>query len=762
MDSGKLNKWLEKQQAGVGEYVATLFKGGISGDGYADITNSALPADIKKILLDDRKRIDKLSDLIILYGGLPEETKATIERNSGKYLTKSYRLYEDKHWDPKPEDREGFKRWLMKEYDMTSPQADEFIEAELAYGRNDEQIRPQRKRRTRRVPTENFIRRRELSPEWKRFAGEIDRLPWLLSNTISKQATMAYNAKFLDFIADYLPDHWTAEYKEAAQKGWQNSRLPEHSYGYGKLAGKYVHPELFRYIKNEFDVNRSDIEEAIQKWVMNPFKWTKTIGSYPTHARNFLSNISLSMLARNSVLNPLNAKWYQKSVDIHMNNRGSGREKWAELIAKGVTETQFYGAEIPRIYKEVMRFEPDTWMERLWDHFVRWPIDKLGELYNFEDSLYRVAAYLHDTEGRGLTPEVALDELNGALQNYRKLPVVVDVLRRWPVLGPFISFKANVVKIIGTQAKMGAEEMKEPGTRFKGIGRLLRLAAVLAIPTILSQISKRAFNVDEKAIKELEKWYPEYRRNGTFIYFRGSGIAKVIPDIPVIHGLKHALEKYDELKVFDVSYLWPTGDIERAGKALFKGDISGLKDALDFFSHPLFDIWSIIIRGQDPQWGQKYRSVVDRAKAAAAYLYLPASMPIPSLTGLLQGDIRPGSLTGPQIKSVIDAFNQQPDQYGRVKTLPEEVKNFFTGIRTWNVEPEKLLAQAAVQRVGQIRELQSEFVSWLRKNTKAPQWEIDQHTKSLQDGINKISEELGSIKQVRDELQKTGFKATRY
>ena len=269
----------------------------------------------------------------------------------------------------------------------------------------------------------------------------------------------------------------------------------------------------------------------------------------------------------------------------------------------------------------------------------------------------------------------------------------------------------------------------------------MRLAAVLAIPTILSQISKRAFNVDEKAIKELEKWYPQYRRNGTFIYFRdGEG----------------------NLKVFDISYLWPTGDIERAGRALFKGDISGLKDALDFFSHPLFDIWSIVIQGQDPQWGQKYRNIVDRAKAAAAYLYLPASMPIPSLQGLLQGDIRPGNLTGPQIKAVIDAFNQQPDQYGRVKKLPEEVKNFFTGIRTWNVEPEKLLAQAAIQRVGQIIELQSEFTSWLRKNTKAPQWEIDQRMKKMREDMEEISKELGDIRQVRDELQKTGFKATRY
>ena len=780
IDASKINKWLKDQPEGTNEYLAQLMRGTMSGDGMEDIQNSVLPADIKEAMLHTRQRVDRLSDLVITHGGLVEETRATFENNIGKYLTKAYRLYEQiphgvwpfrtGYWSPTDAQKDGFKRWLMNEYTMTPEQADEFIEAELAYGRNDEGIRPQRSRRTRRVPTEHFIRRKVLSPAWREFAGEIDRLPWLVMHTITKQATMAYNAKFLDWISEYLPDHWTADYQEAAQRGWQNSQFAEHNYAYGKLAGKWVDPELYQYIKSEFDTARSDMEEAIQKFIMNPFKWTKTIGSLPSHPRNFLSNFGFSMLLRNSILNPLNAKWYTKSLNIHLNNRGSSRDAWSELIKEGVTETQFYGREIPRLHKDVMRFDPATWPEKIWDKFLSWPIDKLGELYNFGDSLYRVSAYLKNTAPRseggfGMAPTKAVEELNAGLQNYRKLAVAVDFLRRWPVFGPFISFKANTVKIIGNQARMATEEIKNTATRSRGIGRYLRLALFLSIPAILSEISKKVFDVDEKQIKELERWYPEYRRNGTFLYFRGED---------------------DKLKVFDFSFLWPTGDIERFGKSILKGDVAGAKDSLDFFSHPLFDIWSILIKGQDPQWGTKYRTIIDRAKAAAAYLYLPASMPIPNLEGLLQGEkygpatievtdpntgekkrvpnpeggnIRPGKLTGPQIKAVIDAYNGQPDPYGRVKQLPEEIKNFFSGIRTWDVDPEKLLAQAAIQRDAQIRLLRGEYAKWLRKNTLAPQWEKDAKNKDFVEGVEKISAELRDIGAIGRELRAGGFKA---
>jgi len=764
VDVNNLRKWLDKQPAAVNDYLMDLYAGDITGNGYNDIMNSHLPQDVKDNLLRLRRRSDRLSELIVTYGALPAETEETFQRNMSKYLMKAYRLFEDKHWSPTTAQKAAFKRDLMTRYQMTDDEAEAFVQGELAYARNDEGIRPVRKQKTKRIPTESYIHRKELSPAWREFAGEIERLPWLLMKTVTKQATMAYNAKFLSWLANSYGENtprnpgglWTKDPERARKirtsadkaESWIHSRLPD-DHAYGELRGAFVAPELFQYVKREIDYARSEMEQVIQKFVMNPFKWTKTIGSYPTHMRNLEGNIVFSVLARNSLLNPLNWKYYGKAFQIIKGLSTTHRAEWAEMIKHGVTETQFYGAEIPRMHDKIMNFDDPEWYEKLWDAAVSLPIDKLGEFYNFEDSWYRVAAHLHNLD-RGMSAVESVAEVNDALPNYRKLPLIADFLRRWPFLGPFISFRWNAATIILKQAERGYQEASNPRTRGRGFGRLITAATVLALPSIMSEVSKRIFDVDDEKVRQLESYYPDYRRNGTFVYFR--------------------MHKDGPLKVFDLSYINPFGEFERFGKALATGDIVSMKDAADFFSHPLFDVWSMLIAGRDPQWGTEYNTFFQRLSAVAAYLYMPASMPIPDLSGVIKGhlgpgeNVRPGILTGPQIKAIIDAYNQNPDRYGRIRHLPEEIKNFFTGIRTWDVDPMALMAGAVKDRMQQKSDAKADFDMWLKKNSTAPQWQVDEKAKARNKRMEAIGKEMEAIGKLVEELEKDGFlaKRTRY
>jgi hypothetical protein len=95
----------------------------------------------------------------------------------------------------------AFKRDLMARYQMAEDEADAFIDAELAYARNDEGIRPVNKQKTKRIPTDHYLHLKNLSPAWKEFAGEIDRLTWLLMHTVIDQAMTAHSAKFLSWLA---------------------------------------------------------------------------------------------------------------------------------------------------------------------------------------------------------------------------------------------------------------------------------------------------------------------------------------------------------------------------------------------------------------------------------------------------------------------------------------------------------------------------------------------------------------------------------
>jgi hypothetical protein len=740
LNIGKLFKWVKHQDIpGLEGYLTDLVTGAISGDGYTDIANSNLPQNIKDVLTAFRTRTDALSDMIATEADISGPTKDAFDANMGKYLHKYYRLYEDKAWSPSDQQKAGFKDYLQRTYDMTADEAEASMEADLAYARNDELLKPRHKRNTKAVPAGSFIKRKALSPEWRAFAGEIDRATYLMIKTTTSQAVTAYNAKFLGFLSDYLPDLWTADAELAKKRGWQHSQLPS-TYRYGKLRGKYVSPQLQEYIQREFDISTSGMEKIIQKFLITPYKWTKTIGSYPGHMRNLMGNAAFSMLARCSIFDPLNYGYYARSVKAHLNRGKTGPDAdlWKSLIKDGITETQYWGSEIPRLYDELLRFEPATWIERLIDKTIKMPIDKLGELYNFGDSVYRVAAHLKNTEHFKMTPRESAEEINITFQNYRKLPVAVDFLRKYPVLGPFVSFTWNLGKIVGSQATKGVNEIKSPKTRLRGLHRLFLLLGVAMIPEIASEISKKLYHFDGKQLDELEKYMASYRRGGSFWYFRGEN---------------------GEPRIFDMSYIWPIGNLTRPLKGLLSGDSEGMLDALSFMNAPAIDAYQILVKGKDPQWGQEYPGFFDKVAAFAKLFYLPASSPIPSLPALLKGDIRPGALTGPQFKAIIDAYNKQP--YGKLqyeKEFPTEVKNFVTGIRTWKLDPEKVLAQYIGSKRAEAQAEQSRFTTWMRDNWKAKDWEIKKKSDAVSEKIKKVLADAEKAARLLHELRRDGFK----
>jgi hypothetical protein len=548
---------------------------------------------------------------------------------------------------------------------------------------------------------------------------------------------MGYNAKMLKLVKDTYPDLWTKDLDKARRLGWQKSQLPEDWHAYGEMAGLYVDPELGEYLRNEFFPSRSGMEHAIEGYIINPFKWTKTIGSVPTHARNFLGNPMFSMLMRNSIWNPGNARFYAKAAKIIIGRQGKYAKEWEGLIRHGVTETQFWGAEIPRFYEELLRIDPADWPEKLLDAVVKRPLDKLSNLYNSEDAIYRIASHLKNIEHFHMTPMESVEEINLGMTNYRKLPAAVEVLRRYPLLGPFISFKANVVKIMYNQGKRAAEEMAKPATRKKGIMRALRWIATITAPFILQEISKKVFDIDSEDQKIIEKYMPEWRRHGIYFYWRNNK---------------------NEAKVFDFTYIYPVGDIQQAVKALSKGDMAGFKKAISLFAHPVLDLYSILVQDRDPTWGTKLPGgLKEQIAKALVQVWLPASAPIPSLKALLHGDIRAGSLTPYQIKTLIDSWYGEAPIGKEPKKFTEELKNFLTGVRTFDLNPEQIMKTYLRSKRFELTESMSEYRTWLKNNPGARDYEVKGKLKALQEKQKKIAEALKQASGDIIKLRRGGF-----
>jgi hypothetical protein len=159
----------------------------------------------------------------------------------------------------------------------------------------------------------------------------------------------------------------------------------------------------------------------------------------------------------------------------------------------------------------------------------------------------------------------------------------------------------------------------------------------------------------------------------------------------------------------------------------------------------------------------EYGSFLEKVKAFAKLFYLPTSSPVPSLHALLKGDIRPGTLTGTQFKNIIDAYNKQP--YGRLqyeRELSNEIKNFVTGIRTWKLDPKRLLEQYVNSKRAESTEEKSKYSTWVRDNWKAPKWEIEKKKASVEKRINEIESEAERASKLFLELKKDGFRVVKH
>ncbi len=603
-----------------------------------------------------RKRIDDLSTMIMLHGGLKEPTLAAFESGIGKYLGTFYRLHEynelnkgrfiKQYWNPPQEARDRFAAALKKDDpgafgDFTDEMMDSFLDSML---RGEDYIY-KGSNRTKRVPTDHYVQKKDLSPEFKEFAGIITDPVWLALKTVTKQTVMAHNAQFLNTLEDNTETARliTHDLKTARSRGWQGHQLPD-DYSYGRLRGAWVHPELDEFIRGEVMPQESVTERMIMKFIMNPFKWTKTIGSIPTHARNFSGNPMFSFLLKNSISNPFNLPYYIEAVRIGIGRKGKFKNEWAQLIRDGVTDTQFWKSEIPGFYNELLKLDPPDWPEKIAKYLFKKPAAFAGELYNFEDQLYRISAHLKNIQHFKMTPAESVKELNLSSPNYRKVPKVVEWLRKYPVFGPFISFRFNVARILTNNALQAGKDIasKDPNRKIKGALRLYRLAFVIGLPLLLAGIAKKVFDVDEKKIKELERTYPDHRRGGTVIYYR---------------------DEDGKLKGYDFTYTYPTGDLIQAITNLTSGDIESFTESAQLFAHPIFDAFSILVKGRDPYWGTPIdRPVIRRVTELAKLLWLPQSAPIPSIQGLIEG-IKNGKGTDERLQQIENNFRVCQSKY---------------------------------------------------------------------------------------------------
>lgn len=273
-------------------------------------------------------------------------------------------------------------------------------------------------------------------------------------------------------------DHWAKE-NELVQLP-QSGRLHN-------LAGIYVPKTIGTDLTDMTRV--PNMAERAYDAYLSAWKSSKTLWNPATHARNIYGNVlCFSYLARCSVLNPLNAKYYRQAItSLHTKDAS-----YVALLENGALGTEYYGGEIQRIEQKLKNMEDSKIGVALTGVTVTQ--ETLGKLYAAEDQVFKLAAY-HKYTQEGMSPELAAEEVNKWFPNYERIGKVTRWLRKSPIGAPFISFVDQSVRI----ASRGIAE------------RPLRIATLSSLPGIMNYMATLAvgLNPDEKELIDRERGYFE-------------------------------------------------------------------------------------------------------------------------------------------------------------------------------------------------------------------------------------------------------------
>ena len=197
-----------------------------------------------------------------------------------------------------------------------------------------------------------------------------------------------------------------ADWVEVPKTKLDNSATPK----WGKLAGLYVRPEVWRDLNEMVDMQRP----AWWRSLMSQWKQNKTTRSLKTHFRNFITNFAMMDLA-DIRFSDFRGAWlsyfaedesYQVARDngvIKSNNLSyEMRTSYLEPLLREVQKQNRAGSND----QENMLGFLGRMQRTLWDG-VKKTDEAARELYQFEDDIFRFAAYrrrleLGDTQGEAV------------------------------------------------------------------------------------------------------------------------------------------------------------------------------------------------------------------------------------------------------------------------------------------------------------------------------------------------------------------------
>lgn len=665
---------------------------------------TTLPEPFQPIASQMRRQLDNLSERLIEAGAFSEEpgpsgvSKADIVRaNKEEYLTRSYEGRENPKYTVKLVKRrnpveyanaENFVRTQMK---AANPNV---TEAEVQ-GKIKQYVEGGRDK-----PFESLIdaatlgkklgitkKRLDIPKEVRFLMGEYTDPVINYARSASKMIDLLQKQEMLNKLKDFgvanklFFERPTGNAITQIAADGSDTRSP--------LNGLYAEKDLVDALENFEMFHKGGTAFQLYSMANAWVKWGKTVGSVQAQFRNPISNVLIEVVNGNfnfgGNLKPI--KTVLADFGVPAMDTKEGRAYLTRAAQLGVYDNTVLN-EFTQMLKDAQQYKGSTidYAEMLAGKSasilkkgVGKGIGALNKTYRAGDNLFKLMAWENETkqlmDGRGLSrleaEVIAAERVKNTRPTYSRVPRIIKAFRLQPLIGNFVSWPSEMLRILPNTLRYANEDMRTPGMRRYGLQRLIGMFVGTSAVYGLVELAKWATGFNDRKADALRRFVAPYQKNAALMPTGMDG---------------------KDVGYVDISYTSPyeifMGPVQAvaAGRDPEEKILGAIKEFTEAYIGPSILANSIISAyyGKTPQ-GRTIRNPQDT--------FTDQSLDVISYV-LRQNE--PATVS--QIRRIGYALSGQPDtsvsRYGRVYKPSEELSALF-GIRPQSINVSKALESKA-------------------------------------------------------------------
>lgn len=504
----------------------------------------------------DSERLSELEEKVGLY--------KTIMQNMGHYVHRSYKAFDDQKWFSKvPDDvLDNARRYLIAQNleTMGSAEAErraenlleEMLKNGTAYDSMDAFIR---ETKLGAKDLSVLKKRKEIAPEIRALLGEYQDPRVNFAKSATKMGRLIFNQRFLESIQkDGMGIYLFTD--ETKPSGAFVKIAADSSEVLAPLNGLWVTPEINQAFKDA--VGKENIEGFFRAWVRlnGMVKFGKTVLSPTTAARNWMSAYFFTLANGH-----FNLKHIHKSVSGLREYFGaaSNADKLAylrELKELGVVYDTPYAGEMIKLLEDSSVADMLTLGK--YEVSAKKSLELATKFYQYGDDFWKIVGFENEKSQwikTGLNEQAAKEKAAERVRNtyptYSMVGRGIQYLRRFPLVGTFVSFPAEIIRTSGNMLRYVAEDMKSPETRPMAVKRMAGMSLASSFAFAAQAVSMALLGFDDDDDEATRLMSAPWQRNSTLIYT--------------------GRDKDGNLRYLDISFLDPYNYWKRPLVAIWRG-----------------------------------------------------------------------------------------------------------------------------------------------------------------------------------------------